>query len=131
MRGQSPKLPYPTPLAHTTPPHPPPLQWRFFWRLEDADRPRSTQFPDLNAEPVVPAAFPEWRQVMDGWGGKSGVVGAAVGRVRVALLRQLWCCKCFGCGGCAPLFLFAHCACPPPPRNTAHRQDAGCGGHSG
>lgn len=52
------------------------VKWRFFWRLEAADRPHSTQFPELNAEPVVPAAFPEWAQVMDGWGGKMlGAVG--------------------------------------------------------
>lgn len=44
-------------------------QWRFFWRL--GERPRDTRYPELNAEPVVPAAFPEWRQVMDGWGGES------------------------------------------------------------
>ena len=42
-------------------------KWRFFWRL--GERPEATQFPQLNAEPVVPAAFPEWREVMDGWGG--------------------------------------------------------------
>ncbi|EFN59425.1 hypothetical protein CHLNCDRAFT_19374 [Chlorella variabilis] len=43
-------------------------KWRFFHRL--GDRPAATQYPELNAEPVLPAAFPEWRQVMDGWGGK-------------------------------------------------------------
>jgi hypothetical protein len=42
-------------------------RWRFFWRL--GDPPMSTQYPELNAEQVVPAAFPEWRSVMDGWGG--------------------------------------------------------------
>lgn len=42
-------------------------KWRFFHRL--GDRPAATQYPELNAEPVLPAAFPEWRQVMDGWGG--------------------------------------------------------------
>ncbi|KAI7836680.1 hypothetical protein COHA_009456 [Chlorella ohadii] len=53
------------------------VKWRFFWRLEAADRPCSTQqFPELNAEPVVPAAFPEWSTVLDGWGGKMlGAVG--------------------------------------------------------
>ncbi|KAL4430971.1 hypothetical protein ABPG75_006227 [Micractinium tetrahymenae] len=44
------------------------VKWRFFWRL--GERPRDTRYPELNAEPVVPAAFPEWREVMDGWGGK-------------------------------------------------------------
>ena len=32
-----------------------------------AGRPRAA---GLNAEPVVPAAFPEWRPVMHGWGGE-------------------------------------------------------------
>ena len=45
----------------------PDVKWRFFWRL--GDRPTSTQYPELNAAPVVPHAFPEWQQVMDGWGG--------------------------------------------------------------
>ncbi|CAK0743882.1 hypothetical protein CVIRNUC_001504 [Coccomyxa viridis] len=43
-------------------------KWRFFWRL--GPRPERTQFAELNAEPVIPAAFPEWREVMDGWGEK-------------------------------------------------------------
>lgn len=29
-----------------------------------------TRFRELNAEPVVPEAFPEWREVMDSWGTK-------------------------------------------------------------
>lgn len=54
-----PALP-PAPSAHRTPPPAPPLQ-----------------FPELNAEPVVPAAFPEWAQVMDGWGGEEPLGGSA------------------------------------------------------
>lgn len=31
---------------------------------------QQTKFPSLNAEPVVPASFPQWRDVMNGWGQK-------------------------------------------------------------
>lgn len=44
------------------------VKWRFFWRL--GERPLDTRYKELNAEPVVPAAFPEWQEVMDGWGYK-------------------------------------------------------------
>ena len=44
-------------------------KWRFFWRL--GPRPATTAFPELNAPPVVPAAFAaDWATVLDGWGGK-------------------------------------------------------------
>eukprot|EP00736_Rhodelphis_marinus_P005228 Rmarinus@m.20228 len=43
-------------------------KWRFFWRM--GERPKETKFPELNAEPVVPAAFPEWSEVMNMWGEK-------------------------------------------------------------
>lgn len=42
------------------------VKWRFFWRV--GPRPDVTDFPELNAPPVIPAAFPQWRSVMDGWG---------------------------------------------------------------
>jgi hypothetical protein len=42
-------------------------KWRFFHRV--GDRPAATQFPELNAEPVLPAAFPDWQPVLDSWGG--------------------------------------------------------------
>ena len=41
-------------------------KWRFFWRI--GDRPLESRFSELNAEPVIPAGFPEWREVMDQWG---------------------------------------------------------------
>ncbi|KJE88723.1 hypothetical protein CAOG_00318 [Capsaspora owczarzaki ATCC 30864] len=41
-------------------------KWRFFWRL--GERPSETKFKELNAEPVVPKAFPQWGQVMNKWG---------------------------------------------------------------
>jgi isopenicillin N synthase-like dioxygenase len=45
------------------------VKWRFFWRI--GERPPETQFEELNAEPVVPAAFRErWGRDMDHWGGK-------------------------------------------------------------
>ncbi|GAB4817628.1 hypothetical protein N2152v2_004674 [Parachlorella kessleri] len=43
-------------------------KWRFFWRV--GTRPQQTAYPELNADPVVPAAFPAWAQVMDTWGNK-------------------------------------------------------------
>jgi len=39
---------------------------RFFWRI--GDRPEKTEFPSLNAEPVVPKDIPEWSKVLDTWG---------------------------------------------------------------
>ncbi|KAJ3004427.1 hypothetical protein HKX48_001230 [Thoreauomyces humboldtii] len=41
-------------------------KWRFFWRIGEA--PKKTQFARLNAAPVIPAAFPQWENVMDTWG---------------------------------------------------------------
>ena len=41
-------------------------KWRFFWRI--GERPKEGGFEALNAEPVVPAAFPQWKQTMDRWG---------------------------------------------------------------
>jgi isopenicillin N synthase-like dioxygenase len=40
---------------------------RFFWRMGDI--PPQTEFKQLNAEPVIPAAFPEWKDVLNTWGG--------------------------------------------------------------
>lgn len=41
---------------------------RFFWRI--GARPDTTQFEELNAEPVIPIGFPEWEDTMDMWGRK-------------------------------------------------------------
>ncbi|KNC98901.1 uncharacterized protein SPPG_05866 [Spizellomyces punctatus DAOM BR117] len=41
-------------------------KWRFFWRI--GDQPPETQFNALNADPVVPAAFPTWSKTMNTWG---------------------------------------------------------------
>lgn len=42
-------------------------KWRFFWRI--GERPKTTNFEDLNADPVIPEAFKErWSHVMDTWG---------------------------------------------------------------
>jgi len=41
-------------------------KWRFFWRI--GERPAHTKFPEQNAPPVVPAAFPQWPQIMNSWG---------------------------------------------------------------
>jgi len=45
----------------------PDAKWRYFWRI--GSRPEKTEFAALNAEEVVPEAFPEWPQVMNEWGG--------------------------------------------------------------
>ena len=41
-------------------------KWRFFWKTGTI--PPKTRFPDLNAQPVIPAAFPQWEAVMNRWG---------------------------------------------------------------
>jgi len=41
---------------------------RFFWRMSDP--PPKTNFPELNAAPVVPKGFAEWEKVMNVWGTK-------------------------------------------------------------
>lgn len=32
--------------------------------------PNETKFAQLNADPVIPAAFPHWKDEMNSWGGK-------------------------------------------------------------
>lgn len=51
-------------------PCPPELdpKWRFFWRIGPV--PEKTKFPALNADAVIPPEIPEWKDVMDMWGGK-------------------------------------------------------------
>lgn len=44
------------------------LKERFFWRI--GERPAKTDFPSLNAAPVIPRNFPEWSETMNGWGTK-------------------------------------------------------------
>ncbi|KAJ8679647.1 hypothetical protein QAD02_015434 [Eretmocerus hayati] len=46
----------------------PDAKWRFFHRV--GPRPKSTKFAELNADPVCPAAIPEFLNVMDSWGKK-------------------------------------------------------------
>jgi len=57
-------------------------KWRFFWRIGEA--PQDTGFPQLNAPPVVPAAFPQWARVMDSWGSK--LLAAAEATAQLAAL---------------------------------------------
>jgi isopenicillin N synthase-like dioxygenase len=49
---------------------------RFFWRI--GPRPEHTDFKQMAADPVIPAAFPEWTKVMDTWG---NLIMATVGTV--------------------------------------------------
>lgn len=51
-------------------PCPPELdpKWRFFWRVGPV--PSKTNFPSLNMDAVIPPEFPEWKNIMDMWGGK-------------------------------------------------------------
>ncbi|KAG0569278.1 hypothetical protein KC19_6G079500 [Ceratodon purpureus] len=46
----------------------PDRKWRYMWRI--GPRPTKTRFQELNAEPVIPESFPEWVDVMNGWGHK-------------------------------------------------------------
>ncbi|KAL2912874.1 hypothetical protein HK105_207655 [Polyrhizophydium stewartii] len=46
----------------------PDKKWRFFWRM--GERPTETNFPDLNADPVIPAAIPDWSDKMNHWGNR-------------------------------------------------------------
>ncbi|PKU71432.1 hypothetical protein MA16_Dca004274 [Dendrobium catenatum] len=43
-------------------------KWRYMWRV--GPRPKNTRFKELNAEPVIPEGFPEWKETMDSWGSK-------------------------------------------------------------
>ncbi|KAI3826924.1 hypothetical protein L1987_00984 [Smallanthus sonchifolius] len=43
-------------------------KWRYMWRV--GPRPATTQFQELNSEPVIPEGFPEWKETMDSWGSK-------------------------------------------------------------
>ncbi|TYK10664.1 uncharacterized protein E5676_scaffold25G00260 [Cucumis melo var. makuwa] len=43
-------------------------KWRYMWRV--GPRPSNTRFKELNAEPVIPEGFPEWKDTMDSWGVK-------------------------------------------------------------
>lgn len=51
----------------STPTGPDP-KWRYMWRV--GPRPSNTRFQELNAEPVIPDGFPEWKETMDSWGYK-------------------------------------------------------------
>lgn len=46
----------------------PDRKWRYMWRV--GPRPESSKFKELNASRVVPEEFPEWSEVMEGWGEK-------------------------------------------------------------
>ncbi|KAJ8748785.1 hypothetical protein K2173_011340 [Erythroxylum novogranatense] len=46
----------------------PDRKWRYMWRI--GPRPSNTRFKELNAEPVVPEGFAEWKDTMDSWGYK-------------------------------------------------------------
>jgi isopenicillin N synthase-like dioxygenase len=58
-------------------------KWRFFWRVGQPPQ-AGTAFPQLNAAPVVPAAFPGWAGIMDSWGSK--LLGAAESVASLAAL---------------------------------------------
>jgi len=44
------------------------IKWRFFWRI--GDLPEETEFPSLNADPVIPEGFDDWEDTMNTWGEK-------------------------------------------------------------
>ncbi|KAK8936219.1 hypothetical protein KSP39_PZI014034 [Platanthera zijinensis] len=43
-------------------------KWRYMWRV--GPRPENTRFKELNAEPVIPEGFLDWKETMDSWGSK-------------------------------------------------------------
>mmetsp|Transcript_66152 Transcript_66152/g.182591 ORF Transcript_66152/g.182591 Transcript_66152/m.182591 type:complete len:306 (+) Transcript_66152:451-1368(+) len=43
-------------------------KWRFFWRI--GSKPKTSKYPQLNADPVIPEEIPEWSDTMDMWGTK-------------------------------------------------------------
>ncbi|XP_030961970.1 uncharacterized protein LOC115983440 [Quercus lobata] len=49
-------------------PEGPDRKWRYMWRV--GPRPSNTRFQELNAEPVIPEGFPDWKDCMDSWGYK-------------------------------------------------------------
>ncbi|PON52822.1 Non-heme dioxygenase N-terminal domain containing protein [Parasponia andersonii] len=51
-----------------SPPKGPDCKWRYMWRV--GPRPSQTRFKELNAEPVIPEGFHEWKDTMDSWGHK-------------------------------------------------------------
>lgn len=57
-------------------PNGPDVKWRFMWRV--GPRPAATAYPELNAEPVVPAGIPGWAETLDGWGCKMLAAAEAV-----------------------------------------------------
>lgn len=57
-------------------------KWRFFWRMGEV--PPKTEFKALNADPVLPKAFPQWPKVMNSWG--SLMVGAIETAAEMAAL---------------------------------------------
>mmetsp|Transcript_6798 Transcript_6798/g.18255 ORF Transcript_6798/g.18255 Transcript_6798/m.18255 type:complete len:431 (+) Transcript_6798:65-1357(+) len=48
-----------------TMPQGPDVKCRYMWRC--GPRPEKTAFPELNAQPVIPEAYPQWQRVMDGF----------------------------------------------------------------
>lgn len=54
--------------SQATTPRGPDPKWRYMWRI--GPRPSDTRFKELNAEPVIPDGFPEWKETMDSWGSK-------------------------------------------------------------
>lgn len=44
------------------------VKWRYFWRL-NGEQQENSEFNELNAPRVSPAAFPEFEATMDRWGG--------------------------------------------------------------
>ncbi|KAJ1976402.1 hypothetical protein H4R33_006445 [Dimargaris cristalligena] len=58
-------------------------KWRFFWRIGDTPPPTATQFPRLNAPPVVPTPdrFPCWTTILNEWGGALHATGTLVAQM--------------------------------------------------
>ena len=109
-------------------------KWRFFWRI--GERPTSGGFEDLNAEPVLPTAFPQWATKMETWGNlmlgavttcaEMAAVGFGLPRARPPPLGRYCPCCCRGRGPLPsrrqfPQIMSTCLECPPcPPASSGY-----------
>ncbi|XP_024525722.1 uncharacterized protein LOC9659660 isoform X1 [Selaginella moellendorffii] len=71
-------------------------KWRYMWRV--GPRPANTRFKEFNADPVVPEGFPDWIEVMDGWGRK--MIAAVEVKASLFSFLSLTLSKTFVCIDC-------------------------------
>lgn len=57
----------------------PDAKCRFNWRI--GERPATSKFRELNAAPIIPSSFPNWKQGMDSWGSLMVDAGFTISRM--------------------------------------------------